>query len=35
MLTGDRHLCRDNLRLEGGGELFRLGETEPEVGQAC
>jgi hypothetical protein len=34
MLTGDRHLCRDNLRLEGGGELLRLSETEPEIGQA-
>jgi hypothetical protein len=34
MLTGDRHLCRDDLRLESGGELLRLGKTEPEVGQA-
>ena len=34
MLTGDRHLCRDDFRLEGGGELLRLCETEPEVGQA-
>ena len=34
MLTGDHHLCRDELRLEGGGKLLRLYETEPEVGQA-
>jgi hypothetical protein len=34
MLTGDRHLCRDDRRLEGGGELLSLCETEPEVGQA-
>jgi hypothetical protein len=34
MLTSDRHLCRDDLCLEGGGELLRLCETEPEVGQA-
>jgi hypothetical protein len=34
MLTADRHLCRDDFRLEGGGELLRLCETEPEVGQA-
>jgi hypothetical protein len=33
MLTGDRHLCRDDLRLKGGGELLRLCETQPEVGQ--
>jgi hypothetical protein len=34
MLTGNRHLCRDDLCLEGGGELLRLCETKPEVGQA-
>jgi hypothetical protein len=34
MLTGDPHLCRDDLRLEGGSELLRLCETEPEAGQA-
>ena len=34
MLTGDRHLCRDDLRLDRGGQLLRLCETEPEVGQA-
>jgi hypothetical protein len=34
MLTGDRHLSLNDLRLEGGGELLCLRETEPEVGQA-
>ena len=34
MLAGDRHLCRDDLRLDRGRQLFRLGETKPEVGQA-
>jgi hypothetical protein len=34
MPTGDRRLCRDDLRLEGGGELLRLSKPEPEVGQA-
>ena len=33
MLTGDRHLCRDDLRLKGQGELLRLCQTEPEAGQ--
>jgi hypothetical protein len=33
MLTGDRDLCRDDLHLQGEGELLRLGETGPEVGQ--
>ena len=33
MLPGDRHLRRDDLRLDRSHELFRLGETEPEVGQ--
>jgi hypothetical protein len=33
VLTGDRDLCRDDLRLQDEGELLRLGETEPEVGQ--
>jgi hypothetical protein len=33
MLTGDRHLCRDDLRLEGRGELLRLCKTQPKVGQ--
>ena len=35
MLACDRHLRRDDLRLDRGHELFRLGETKPEVGQAC
>ena len=34
MLTSDYHLCWDDLRLEGGGELFRLGKPETEIGQA-
>ena len=34
MLAGNRHLHRDDLRLDRGHELFRLGETKPEVGQA-
>jgi hypothetical protein len=33
MLAGDRHLRRDDLRLDRGHELFRLGETKPEVGR--
>jgi hypothetical protein len=33
MLACDRHLRRDDLRLDRGHELFRLGETKPEVGQ--
>jgi hypothetical protein len=35
MLTGDRHLCRHDLRLDRGCQTFCLGETKPEVGQAC
>ena len=35
MLAGNRHLHRDDLRLDRGHELFRLGKTKPEVGQAC
>jgi hypothetical protein len=34
MLTGARHLYRDNRGLEGESELFRFCETKPEVGQA-
>jgi hypothetical protein len=33
MLTGDHHLCRDDLRLDRGYKMFRLSETKPEVGQ--
>ena len=33
MLAGDRHLRRDDLRLDRSHELFRLGETKPGVGQ--
>jgi hypothetical protein len=33
MLAGNHHLCRDNLRLDRGREMFRLSETKPEVGQ--
>jgi hypothetical protein len=35
MLAGDRHLCRDDLRLNRGQELFRLRKTKPEVSQTC
>ena len=34
MLAGDRQLRRDDLRLDRGHELFRLGETKPEVCKA-
>jgi hypothetical protein len=34
LTSGDRHLCRDDLRLEGGGELLCLCKTELEVRQA-
>jgi hypothetical protein len=36
MLTGNRHRCRDDLRLDCGHELFRLGETKPRSARpAC
>ena len=34
ILAGNRHLCRDDLRLDRGGQLFCLRETKPEVSQA-
>ena len=34
-LAGDRNLCRDDLRLDRGQELFRLRKPKPEVGQTC
>jgi hypothetical protein len=34
ILAGGRHLRWDDLRLDCGHDLFRLGETKPEVGQA-
>jgi hypothetical protein len=35
MFTSGRHLRWDDLRLDRGSQLFRLGETKSEVGQAC
>ena len=35
ILTGNRQLCRNDLRLDRRRELFRLGKPETEVGQAC
>jgi hypothetical protein len=35
ILAGNRHLCRDDLRLDRGCQPFCLCETKPEVGQAC
>ena len=33
MLPSGRDLCRDDFRLDRGRELFRHGETKPEIGQ--
>jgi hypothetical protein len=35
ILAGNRHLCRDDLRLDPGCQPFCLRETKPDVDQTC